>query len=210
MISSMTSSVRLSWQSLYHLTFLSNSEDASSSIWWTMFGHVFQKAFSTSLGSISTVSTFDASTTCKAYALHILLGHICLYAYMNKVNPNIFWYFLWFYSCITFISLFAHHSNFFSKIFPIFPAILLTSKAYHFDTALLILLLFKHPHSHTSCGIKSYHMQHAHSLRRAKWSWSRGQKQGICRLRHSLAFPSSVFWQSLRRWEPTVSIPLLY
>ena len=35
------------------------------------------------------------------------------------------------------------------------------------------------------------------------------QKLGICRLRHSLAFPCSVFWQSLR-WEPTVSILLLY
>ena len=43
---SLTSSVRLSWQLLYHSTFLSDSEDASSSIWQTMFGHVIQKAFS--------------------------------------------------------------------------------------------------------------------------------------------------------------------
>ena len=35
-------------------------------------------------------------------------------------------------------------------------------------------------------------------------------KLGICGLRHSLTFPSSVFWQSLRRWEPTYSILLLY
>ena len=48
-----------------------------------------------------------------------LLGHICLYAYMHKVNPNIFRYFLWFYSCITFISLFSHRSNFF-LIFSLF------------------------------------------------------------------------------------------
>ena len=62
--------VRLLWQSLYHSTFLSNSEDASSSIWQTMFSHAIQKAFLTSLYGISTVSAFDTSTTCKAYALH--------------------------------------------------------------------------------------------------------------------------------------------
>ena len=37
-----------------------------------MFGHAIQKAFSTSLGGISTVSAFDTSTTCEAYALHII------------------------------------------------------------------------------------------------------------------------------------------
>ena len=42
-----------------------------SSIWWTMFGHAIQKAFSTSLGSISTIGAFDTSTTCEAYASHI-------------------------------------------------------------------------------------------------------------------------------------------
>ena len=35
------------------------------------------------------------------------------YAYMHKVNPNIFPYFLSFYLCITILSLFTHHSNFF-------------------------------------------------------------------------------------------------
>ena len=63
--------VRLSWQLLYHSTFLSNTEDTSSSIWQTMFGHAIQKAFSTSLGGISTISAFDTSMTCKVYALHI-------------------------------------------------------------------------------------------------------------------------------------------
>ena len=67
----LTLSVKLSWQLLYHLTFLSNSEDASSFIWWTMFGHAIQKAFSTSLDSISTVDAFNTSMTCKAYALHM-------------------------------------------------------------------------------------------------------------------------------------------
>ena len=41
----LTLSIRLLWQSLYHSTFLSDSEDASSSIWQTMFGHVIQMAF---------------------------------------------------------------------------------------------------------------------------------------------------------------------
>ena len=67
----LTSSVRLSWWLLYHLTFLSDTEDASSSIWWTMFGHAIQKAFSTSVDGISTIKAFEASTTCKAYVSHI-------------------------------------------------------------------------------------------------------------------------------------------
>ena len=65
------SSVKLSWRSLYHSTFLSHSEDASSSRWWTMFGHAIWKAFSTSLDGISTVDNSYALTTCTAYALHI-------------------------------------------------------------------------------------------------------------------------------------------
>ena len=67
----LTSSVRLSWRLLYHSTFLSDSEDALSSMWWTMFSHAIWKAFSTSLDSISTVGAYDASTTCKAYASHV-------------------------------------------------------------------------------------------------------------------------------------------
>ena len=66
----LTVSVRLSWQLLYHSTFLSDKEDASSSIWRTMFSHAIQKAFSTSLDGISTVNTFNASTTCEA-------SHVC-------------------------------------------------------------------------------------------------------------------------------------
>ena len=82
----LTSLVRLSWQSLYHSTFLSNSEDASSSMWQTMFSHAIWKAFSTSLDGISTVGTLDASTTCKAYALHILHPSQCVVV-INWGNP---------------------------------------------------------------------------------------------------------------------------
>ena len=67
----LTSLVRLLWRSLYHSTFSSDTEDALSSIWQTMFGHAIQKAFSTSLGNISTVSAFNTSMTCKAYASHM-------------------------------------------------------------------------------------------------------------------------------------------
>ena len=44
-----------------------------------------------------------------------ILAHKCVeaYAYMHKVNPNIFPHFLSFYLCITILSLFAHHSDFF-------------------------------------------------------------------------------------------------
>ena len=67
----LTLSVRLSWQSLYHSTFLSDTVDASSSIWQTMFGHAIRKAFSTSLDGISTIDAFEASTMCEAYMSHI-------------------------------------------------------------------------------------------------------------------------------------------
>ena len=71
----------------------------------------------------------------------------------------------------------SHTVPIFSENFPIFPAILFTSKACHFDMALLILLPFKHPHSHASCRIKSYHTQRARSLRHTEWSWSRGRTE---------------------------------
>ena len=74
----LTSSVKLSWQSLYHSTFLSDSEDASSSRWWTTFGHAIRKAFSTSLDGISTVDDSDALTMCTAYALHVSHPSRCI------------------------------------------------------------------------------------------------------------------------------------
>ena len=82
----LTSSIRLSWQLLYHSTFLSDSEDASSSIWQTMFSHVIRKAFLTSLGGISTIGTFDASTMCKAHASHISHPSQCIVV-MKWGNP---------------------------------------------------------------------------------------------------------------------------
>ena len=66
------------------------------------------------------------------------------YAYMHKVNPNIFPHFLSFYLCITSFHC-SHAIPIFSEIFPIFLPILFTSKACHFDMALLVLLPFKHP-----------------------------------------------------------------
>ena len=63
--------VRLSWWLLYNSIFLSDSEDASSSIWQIMFSHAIWKAFSTSLHGISTIDAFDASTTCEVYASHL-------------------------------------------------------------------------------------------------------------------------------------------
>ena len=82
----LTSSVRLSWSSLYHSTFLSDSEDALSSIWQTMIGHAIQKAFLTSLGSISTIGAFDTSTMCEAYASDILHPSWCVVV-MKWGNP---------------------------------------------------------------------------------------------------------------------------
>ena len=109
-----------------------------------------------------------------------LLGHICLYAYMHKVNPNIFRYFLWFYSCITFIHC--------SHTVPIFPKFYSLQKPVTLTRHCWFLLPFKHPCSCASCGIKLYYTQCACSLRHAEQSWSRGRKQGICGLRHPLAF----------------------
>ena len=90
---------------------------------------------------------------------HYVLGHIYIYADGHKVNPDIFHYFISFYSCITSISLFTHYFYFFSENFPIFVATPFTSKACHSDMALLILLPFGHPLSHASCGIKLYNMK---------------------------------------------------
>ena len=82
----LTSLVRLSWQLLYHSTFLSDSEDASSSMWQTMFSHAIQKAFLTSLDGISTVGALDTSTTCEAYASHISHPPRCVVV-INWGNP---------------------------------------------------------------------------------------------------------------------------
>ena len=59
--------------------------------------------------------------TCPLFPFYhvLLLEHLCLYAYMHEVNPNIFWYFLSFYLCITFLSLFTHCFYFFWN-FPYF------------------------------------------------------------------------------------------
>ena len=67
----LTSLVRLSCWSLYHSTFLSNTEDASPSIWQTVFGHAIQKAFSTSLDGISTIDASEAFTMCAVYMSHV-------------------------------------------------------------------------------------------------------------------------------------------
>ena len=113
-----------------------------------------------------------------------VLGHICLYAYMHKVNPNIFRYFLYFYSCITFISLFAHRSNFFSNFSLFFLPFYSLQKP---------VTLTRHCWFcfHLSARVPVRRAESnciMHSLRRGEWSWSRGRKQGICGLRHPLAF----------------------
>ena len=72
------------------------------------------------------------------------------YAYMHICTKSIQIYFGIFFDFI-FVLLSFHCSHtipIFSKFLPIFLAILFTSKACHFDTALLILLPFKRPRSH--------------------------------------------------------------
>ena len=83
----LTSLVRLSCWSLYHSTFLSDSEDASSSMWQTVFSHAIQKAFLTSLDGISTVNASEAFTTCAAYTSHISHPSRCVVV----INWGILW-----------------------------------------------------------------------------------------------------------------------
>ena len=71
-------SIRLSGGHYTIPLFLSDSEDASSSIWHTMFGYVVWKAFLIFLGGISTISTLDTSTMCKVYALHVSHPSQCI------------------------------------------------------------------------------------------------------------------------------------
>ena len=113
---------------------------------------------------------------------------ICIYAQSQSKYCSVF-------SLILFIVAFhsfhcSHTVTIFLIFFPIFPAILFTSKGCHFDMAQLILLLFKHPQSCTSCRIKSYHTQHTLNVLSGV---DTGAELGICGMRHSLAFPSSVF-----------------
>ena len=96
----------------------------------------------------------------------MMWGYMCwgTYAYMHICTKSIQIYFSIFFDFILVLLSFhcSHTVLIFSEFFPIFLAILFTSKACHFDMALLILLLFKCPHSCASCGIKSYYMQRAH------------------------------------------------
>ena len=94
------------------------------------------------------------------------------YAYIHICTKSIQIYLGIFFDFILVLLSFhcSHTIPIFSEFFPIFPAILFTSKACHFDTALLILLPFKRPRSRASCGIKLYYMQRARSLRRAERS----------------------------------------
>ena len=156
-------------------------------------------------------------TTCGPYSntlphwpLHLLLGHICLYAYMHKVNPNIFQYFLWFYSCITFISLFAHRSNF-VQIFPYFSCHFIHFKSlsfWHSTVNFCFRLGARVPtrRAESNCII---HNARAHLGALSGVEAGGGNRVYVGWDTHS-HFPSSVFWQSLRRWEPIVSFPLLY
>ena len=73
---------------------------------------------------IPTHDTITSADLAKLFVLHVFSKHgvpVEAYAYMHKVNPNIFPHFLSFYLCITILSLFAHHPNFF-WIFPHFSS----------------------------------------------------------------------------------------
>ena len=138
-----------------------------------------------------------------------LLGHICLYAYMHKINPNIFRYFLRFYSCITFISLFAHRSNFF-RIFPYFSCHFIHFKSlsfWHSTVNFCFHLSARVParHAESNCIIRNAHA-HLGALSGVEAGGGNRVYAGWDTHSH---FPSSVFWQSLR-WEPIVSFPSLY
>ena len=68
------------------------------------------------------------------------------YTYMHICTKSIQIYFNIFFDFILVLLSFCclHTVPIFSAFFPIFPAILFTLKACHFDMALWILLLFKH------------------------------------------------------------------
>ena len=76
----------------------------------------------------SLMTSFSISHVMPLAVIVIVVGTRCTcdvsveaYAYMHKVNPNIFPHFLSFYMCNTILSLFTHHSNFF-WIFPYFSS----------------------------------------------------------------------------------------
>ena len=68
-----------------------------------------------------------SSTLLSSVTVPVIVG-----AYMHKVSPNIFFHFLWFYSSITFLSLFAH-CDYFSQIFLYFCCCFIHSKSLSFQ-----------------------------------------------------------------------------
>ena len=90
------------------------------------------------------------------------------YAYMHICTRSIQIYFWIFFDFILLSHSFhcLHTMTIFLIFFSIFVVVLFTSKACHFNTA----LLFRHPHSCTSCRIRLYNMHHVHSLRCAEQS----------------------------------------
>ena len=116
-----------------------------------------------------------------------LLGHICLYAYMHKVNPNIFRYFLRFYSCITFISLFAHRSNFF-RIFRYFSCHFIHFKSLSFWHG-TVYFCFRLSARVPARRVESkYIICNARAHLGALSGVEAGGGNSICGLRHPLAF----------------------
>ena len=146
-------------------------------------------------------------------AMGNMLEHIWLYAYMHKVNPNIFQYFLRFSYCITFPSLFTHCDNF-SYIFPYFSCCSLHLKSLSFQHGTLICFrLGAHVPAHhveSNYIICYIHIHLETNFLCIEWNQNKGQLwdhmlgQGICMLRHTPAFLSSLIWPSLR-WEPIFS-----
>ena len=131
-----------------------------------------------------------------------MLGHICTKSI--QADFGIFFDFI----LVSHSFHCSHIISIFSEIFPIFVAVLFISKACHFNTALFILLPFRHLHSCMLCRIKLYNTHHmcslrhqfSHALGRIKvkagyeiigWDWVYAGSD-------TPTFLSSVIWPSLR------------
>ena len=128
---------------------------------------------------------------------------ICIYApsqskYISVFSLILFLYYFPFIVC-TLFQFFPNFSLFFLPFYSLQKPVTLTQ---HCWFCFRLSARVPARRAESNCIMRS--------LRCGEWSWSRGRKQGICGLRHPLAIPSSVFWQSLRRREPIVSLPLLY
>ena len=176
------------WMQIIHLQGKQGSYEQVYWFWWP-----FQQAC-----SIQSALLSGCATCWGTYAYM----HICtkLIQYISVFSLILFLYYFHFTVC-TLFQFFLKFSLFFLPFYSPQKPVTLTWHCW---------FCF-----HLSACIPARHVESNHIIHNACTHLGMlrgvdtGVELGICGMRHSLTFPSSVFWWSLRRWELTVSILLI-